>query len=310
MNLSRFDPHTLRVFLLAAQHSSLTKAAQEAHLTLSAASKRISELEKQLNCTLFIRQARGVALTPAGQALVEHAQQVISTINRMAADMGDYAAGLRGQVRMWANTSAVIQFLPGDLARFSSQNPAIRLSLEEKLSHEIISALTQEKIDIGIFADNIPSGQVQKSLYRFDQLVLLVPSSHALRGSSPVYFKDVLYEDFVGLSDGSALLVRMQEAALAAEKSLRLRVQVSSFDAICRMIEAGLGIGLLPRASVRPEILGTGLHAVDLLDSWAERTLWIGVRNEHSLTPDTQRLYAFLKQARHARQNNESLPEP
>ncbi|MFV9474631.1 LysR substrate-binding domain-containing protein [Advenella sp. RU8] len=300
MNLSRFDPHTLRVFLLAAQHSSLTKAAQETHLTLSAASKRISELEKQLNCSLFVRQPRGLALTSAGHSLVEHAQSVISAINRMATDMEDYAAGLRGQVRIWANTSSVIQFLPADLARFTRKNPAIRLNLEEKLSHEIISALTQEKIDIGIFADNVPSGQVQKSVYQCDRLVLLVPQFHVLSQSPPVYFRDVLEYDFVGLSDGSSLLVLMQEAALVAEKSLRLRVQVSSFDAICRMIEAGLGIGLLPRSSVRPEILGKGLHAVELLDSWSERTLWIGVRNEQALTPDAQRLFSFLKESRYA----------
>lgn len=295
MNLSRFDPHSLRVFLLAARHLNLTKAAQDAHLTLSATSKRVSELEKQLACTLFIRQARGLELTPAGHALVEHAQAVINTINRLAADMGDYSAGLRGQVRIWANTSSVIQFLPNDLAHFSRANPGIRLSLEEKLSHEIISALTQGKIDIGIFADNVPSGQLQKSLYRHDQLVLLVPSSHELSGSPPVYFREVLDYDFVGLTDGSSLQVRMQEAALKAEKTLRLRIQVSSFDAICRMIEAGMGIGLLPRASVRPEILGKGLNAIELRDSWAQRTLWISIRNEYGLMPDAMRLFSFLQ---------------
>ncbi|MHC8943166.1 LysR family transcriptional regulator [Advenella incenata] len=297
VNLSRFDPQTLRLFLLAARSLNLTRAAQDAHMTLSALSKRISELEKQIGCELFIRRARGLELTPAGHALVEHAQLVIAAVTRLTSDMSAYSAGLRGQVRIWANTSSVIQFLPGDLAAFSRTHPAIRLSLDEKLSHEIITALTQERIDIGIFADNIPSGQVEKYFYRHDQLVVLVPRGHPLGKHKRIRFAQVLDNDFVGLSDGSSLQVRMQDAALAAGKTLRLRVQVSSFDAICRMIEAGLGVGLLPLEAVRSEIIGKGLHALALDDDWGQRTLYVGVRSAVGLKPDAQRLLDFLKQA-------------
>ncbi len=297
VNFSRFDPYTLRLFLLAARYLNLTRAADDAHMTLSALSKRISELEKQIGCELFYRRARGLELTSAGHALVEHAQLVIAAVSRLTSDMTAYSAGLRGQVRIWANTSSVIQFLPGDLAAFSRTHPGIRLSLDEKLSHEIITALTQDRIDIGIFADNIPSGQIEKYFYRHDQLVVLVPRGHPLGRRKTIRFEDVLDNDFVGLADGSSLQVRMQDAALATGKPLRLRVQVSSFDAICRMIEAGLGVGLLPLESVRPEILGKGLQALPLDDDWSQRTLYVGVRNSVDLKPDAQRLLDFLKEA-------------
>ena len=297
VNFSRFDPYTLRLFLLAARYLNLTRAADDAHMTLSALSKRISELEKQIGCELFNRRARGLELTSAGHALVEHAQLVIAAVSRLTSDMTAYSAGLRGQVRIWANTSSVIQFLPGDLAAFSRTHPGIRLSLDEKLSHEIITALTQERIDIGIFADNIPSGQIEKYFYRHDQLVVLVPRGHPLGRRKTIRFEDVLDNDFVGLADGSSLQVRMQDAALATGKPLRLRVQVSSFDAICRMIEAGLGVGLLPLESVRPEILGKGLQALPLDDDWSQRTLYVGVRHSVDLKPDAQRLPDFLKEA-------------
>ncbi len=297
VNFSRFDPYTLRLFLLAARYLNLTRAADDAHMTLSALSKRISELEKQIGCELFNRRARGLELTSAGHALVEHAQLVIAAVSRLTSDMTAYSAGLRGQVRIWANTSSVIQFLPGDLAAFSRTHPGIRLSLDEKLSHEIITALTQERIDIGIFADNIPSGQIEKYFYRHDQLVVLVPRGHPLGRRKTIRFEDVLDNDFVGLADGSSLQVRMQDAALATGKPLRLRVQVSSFDAICRMIEAGLGVGLLPLESVRPEILGKGLQALPLDDDWSQRTLYVGVRHSVDLKPDAQRLLDFLKEA-------------
>lgn len=296
LNLSRFDPLMLRIFLLSAQYLSLTKAAAEMHMTLSAVSKRISELENQLQCTLFIRLPRGLELTTAGHALVEHAQHVLGSIQRLGVDMNAYALGLKGQVRIWANTSSVIQFLPSDLADFCHAHPDIRLSLEERVSHEVISALTQGQIDMGIFADNIPSGQLEKYFYRKDQLVLLVPMGHELASCESINFKEALDYDFVGLSNGASLLVRLQEASMQAEKPLKLRVQVNSFDAICRMIEAGLGVGILPIQAVRPEILGKQLVAVELTDTWAKRTLWLGTRLSKGLSPEAEKLLAYLKQ--------------
>lgn len=294
MNLSRFDPFTLRIFLSSAQHLSFTKAANECCITLSAVSKRISELEKELQCTLFIRLARGLELTAGGYALVEHAQQVIASIQRLSHDLQAYSLGLKGQVRIWANTSSVIQFLPQDLTIFCRQHPDIRLSLEERVSHEIISALTQGQIDMGIFADNIPSGQLEKYLYRHDELVLLVPLNHPFASYDSIAFADTLDHDFVGLSDGASLLVRMQDAAMRLDKPLRLRVQVNSFDAICHMIEAGLGIGVLPRQAVRPEIIGKKLMLVSLEDAWSKRTLWLGTKMRQALTPQAETLFDFL----------------
>lgn len=173
MSVSRFDSLTLRLFLAAARTLNLTKAASEMHMTLSAVSKRISELEKEIGCPLFVRQARGLELTGAGRGLVSHAEEVLFAINRLRADMQDYASGLKGQVRLWANTSSVIQFLPKDLALFVQQRPDIHLNLEERNSVDIINALTQGRIDIGIFADNIPCLSIEKFLYRQDELVVL-----------------------------------------------------------------------------------------------------------------------------------------
>ncbi|ETD70575.1 GntR family transcriptional regulator [Pelistega indica] len=295
MNLSRFDPLTLRLFLAAASTLNLTKVAAEMHMTLSAVSKRISELEKELGCSLFVRQARGLELTAAGRGLISHAEKVLFAINRLSADMQDYALGLKGQVRLWANTSSIIQFLPKDLALFSQQHPDIHLNLEERNSIDIITALTQGRIDIGIFADNVPSPSIEKFLYRQDELVVLVPVQHPLSLKQQLNFIDVLAYDLVGLSEGASLLKRLQDASLQAQIPLKLRVQVNSFDAICRMIEAGLGIGILPLQSVPPEILGKRLIYIPLNEPWAMRTLWIGVRSLLGLTPDALSLLQFLK---------------
>ncbi|MGY2200591.1 LysR family transcriptional regulator [Pseudomonas gingeri] len=294
INPAHFDLQSLRVFLLAAEHGSLTKAAEHANMTLSALSKRIAELERTTDCPLFTRLPRGLELTSAGHGLLVHVRSILDGVNRMAVEVGDFAVGVRGHIKVWANTSAVVQFLPQDLARFLSHNRQVRISLEEALSEATIDAVETGRADIGVFADNVPSPGLETFAYRTDQLVLLVPSAHPLAGLDSIAFVDTLDFDYVALNQGSSLLRRITDAAHRASRVLNVRIQVSSFDGICRMIEAGLGIGILPRAAVRAELLGAGLHAIELSDAWARRTLYLGVKSRAGLAPEALRLFEFL----------------
>ena len=297
INPTHFDLHTLRIFMLVAETGSLTKAAEKSHMTLSALSKRVAELERTVDCALFLRMPRGLDLTPAGHELVQHARSVLDTVSRMAGDMSDFAIGVRGHVRVWANTSAIIQFLPRDLAAFIQAQPLIRISLEEKLSTDVVAALADGEADLGIFADNVPSQDVEKFLYRRDRLVVLVPPHHPLAARTEVSFAETLGYDFVGLNQGSSLLRRLTDASVTLDKVLRLRIQVASFDGICRMIEAGLGIGILPQGAVRAENFGAGLRAIELTDAWASRTLWVGVKSSAALLPEARKLLEHLRGA-------------
>ncbi|PLZ02634.1 GntR family transcriptional regulator [Burkholderia sp. WAC0059] len=297
VNPTHFDLQSLRIFLLVAEHGSLTKAAERGRLTLSAISKRIAELESVTDCALLIRRPRGVELTPAGRGLQQHASRVLDEINSMASEMGDYAIGVKGHVRLWANTSSIVQFLPADLSHFLDANRSIRISLEERLSGEIVEAVRSGRADLGVFADNVPTHGIERRLYRQDELVLLVAQSHRFARHERLAFAQTLEEEYVGLNSGSSLLARMTDAAFAAGLPLRLRIQVSSFDGICRMIEAGLGIGILPHAAVRPELVATRLRIVRLADPWAIRTLWVGAHDASALTPEAGRLFDFLSGA-------------
>ncbi len=294
MDLLHVDLVSLRLLIFAAETKSLTHAARLANMSLSTASKRLSELERQTECLLLERLPRGVELTPAGVGIAQHARQILDGVNRMACDASDFATGVRGHVRLTANTSAVIQFLPQDLASYLAANPYVRIGMEEALSDDIVQALINGRADIGIFADNVASEGVVKHPYRRDQLVLLVPAQHPLSGKSCLNLAEALPYDFVALNQGSSLLRRITEAAIGEGKLLKVRIQVSSFDGICRMIEAGLGIGILPLASVRSELLGQRLHAVPLTDPWASRTLYVGRAESTELSPEAQKLYEHL----------------
>lgn len=293
-NPLHFDLQSLRVFLLAAELGSLTRAAERAHLTLSAVSKRICDLEKTIDCPLFVRQPRGLELTPAGRELLEHARTILDDVNRMAADIGEFAVGVRGHLRLWANTSAVLQFLPRDLAAFLAERPQVRINLEERLSEEIVAALDSGRIDIGVLADNVPAPTLELRPYRQSRLVLLVPVGHPLAKFGRITFVDTLAYDHISLAHGTSLLRLLIDSAVTAQRILRLRMQVGSFDAISRMVEAGLGIGVVPEAAVRDERLADGLRAIPLTDDWASRTLWIGVKSEEALLPEARELWRFL----------------
>ncbi len=277
MNISHFDLNTLRLFVTAADCKSLTRTAEISNITLSAVSKRITELERNVNCQLFVRQPRGLELTTAGLGLLRHARALLDSVNSMASELNDYARGAIGHVRVAANVSAVIQFLPEDLAAFFHSNPGIRIYLEEALSDAIVESVDSGRVDIGIFADNVDATALKTFPWRQDRLVLLVPTTHPLALNDEIWFEDTLAWDYVALNQGSSLLRRITDTAVSAGRLLKVSIQVTSFDAVCRMIQTGLGIGILPLKAITPALLGSSLKAITLKDDWALRTLRIGV---------------------------------
>ncbi|NVZ64383.1 LysR family transcriptional regulator [Pseudomonas gingeri] len=294
LNLFQLDLASLRLLVLTADSENLTKAAGSAHMTVSAASKRLAELERVTDCTLFIRLPRGLQLTPAGRGLAEHARLILEGAHRMARDASDYSNGVLGHVRLFANTSAVIQFLPQDLNSFLASNPQVRIGMEEALSEMTVQAIEDGRADLGIFSDNIPAPNLEKRLYRRDKLVLLVPREHPFAQREEISFVETLDYDYVALNQGSSLLKRISDAATTASRLLKVRIQVTSFEGIYRMIDAGLGIGILPLGSVHTGLLENKLKAIPLTDPWASRKLFVGISANARLTPEAANLFNFL----------------
>ena len=218
MNLHRLDLVSLSLFALVVRTGSISKGASLANLAVGAASKRISDLETTIGTPLLERHSRGVLLTVAGQALHQHAQKILSDVDLLAADLSDYASGMVGVVRLWANTSAVTQFLPRDLAAFTLANPGIRIELEEQNSREIVVAVLDGRADLGIFADRTPAFGLHQVGYREDRLSVVVPRSHALSGRRTTCFEDVLDYDFVSLSEGTSLTASARSRSWASSR--------------------------------------------------------------------------------------------
>ncbi|WP_118178678.1 LysR family transcriptional regulator [Paraburkholderia phosphatilytica] len=297
MNLHRLDLVSLSLFALVVRTGSISKGAELAHLAVGAASKRIADLETAIGTELFERHSRGITLTAAGEALKQHAQRILNDVDLMTADMSDYAAGVVGVVRMWANTSAVTQFLPSDIAEFIAANPEIRIELEEQDSEQVALAVVDGNADFGIMADQMPTFGLQTMVYRQDHLVLVVPRNHPLARQQSVAFNDALEFDFVSLSRNTSLAKRLQAATSDAGGRLKLRIQVRSFDAMCLMVAAGLGIAVLPDAAVSPHLRSMHLHRIPLAEDWAHRELLICARDFKALPKPARLLVNHLTRA-------------
>jgi DNA-binding transcriptional LysR family regulator len=298
LNLHRLDLVSLALFGFVARSGSISRGAELAHLAVGAASKRISDLETAVGAPLLERHSRGVTLTPAGQALQRHAQRILGDVDQLAAELSDFAAGVVGVVRLWANTSAVIQFLPADIAAFVADNPGIRIELEEGDSTDVVLAVADGRADLCIFAERTAPLGLQSLPYRQDKLVLVVRQDHPLATRESLDFVDATDFEFVSLSAGTSLAQRLQLESAALGRRLKLRIQVRSFDAMCHMVAAGLGVAVLPEAAVLPHLTSMGLCKLDLRDPWVRRELLLGARDFAALPRPARLLLDHLLQGR------------
>ncbi|MBX9942497.1 MAG: LysR family transcriptional regulator [Reyranella sp.] len=291
----RFDLVDLRLVLLVADAASITHGAARAGMALASASERIRAMEQALGAPLFERRRRGVTPTPAGTALLHHARAVTQQIERMRGDLDQYAKGLRGRIRVYSNTAATLEFLPRSLGAFLAAHPNVDIDLEERPSAEIVRAVAAGRADIGIVADAVdPAAELQTNPYVEDRLVLIAPPRHPLAKRRRLAFREALAYDFVGLAAGSALQDHIEGHAARAGHQLRLRVRLPGFDAVCRVVESGIGLAVVPRAAAERCRRSMAIRPIALSDPWALRHLRICVRDLGALPAHAQRLVGHL----------------
>ncbi len=291
-----FDLVDLRLFVRVAEAHSLTRGAERSFLSLAAASLRIKNLEEALGTKVFHRTKQGVSPTEAGQVLLSHARTVLRNIEYLQSDMQPYSSGIRGHVRLFANTTAIAEHLPSVLGRFLATHDAISIDLQERLSPEVVRAVHEGVADVGVMSSSVRADGLETLPYKKDRLVIAVPADHPLAEVPYSQFVDVLAYDFVGLDSHSAIHTFLKHEVSALGLGMRLRIQVGSFDAMCRMIEAGVGIGVLPEMAARRHASTARIQIVQLADEWADRELRICLRRQSELPVFARELIDFLSQ--------------
>lgn len=292
--LRRIDLVTLRLFVAVCEEKNLTRAAAREGIAASAVSKRLNDFEVTFGVTLFERLSKGMALTPAGETLLHHARVMMLNIGKITVELAEYAQGVRGHVRMLANLSAIVQFLPEDLAEFCGAHPLLRMDLQERPSGQVIRGVEDGAAEIGICSGEAETRSLQAFHYRTDNLVVVMRPDHPLAAHDALDFEETLDFDHVGLHVASSIFLTTQHAAAQAGRPIRLRIHVPGFDAVCRMVQANMGIGVIPDRAF--SVLGgsMGLRAIPLRDIWAKRELKIVVRDAGQLSSTTRLVFDHL----------------
>ncbi len=291
----RFDLADLSLFRHVVDAGSITRGAERAHLALAAASTRIRRMEEALGVTLLTRGRQGVVPTQAGRTLIQHARAILRQAERLHDDLAAYGGGLSGQIRVLSNTNALTEFLPEALSSFLAAHPNVSVDLEERLSDEIVGLMAEEVADLGIVAGTVDTGALETYPFRRDRFVLVVAKSDPLAKRTKISFADVLDQDFVGLDRASALQRFLAAKAVRIGRPLRLRVQLRSFDAVCRLVECKVGVGIVPETTARRVAKTLQIAVVPLTDAWAVRELTICTRKLSELPLYARQLVEHLR---------------
>ncbi|HEY0333396.1 MAG TPA: LysR substrate-binding domain-containing protein [Stenotrophomonas sp.] len=290
-----FDFTDLRLFVSVADGGSITAGAEQASLSLAAASARLRQLEDQAGVQLLERGRRGVSLTPAGRALLRHARSLLGEAAHLRGEIGEYAAGRRATVRLLANTAALSEWLPERVADFLVAHPALDVSLVETGSVEAADAVREQAADLALVADHASRAELQSRACGEDRLALVCAVGHRLAHRRAVTLPPLLDESFLGLSGDSALQRHLVARAAEAGGRLRVRAHVPGMELLCRMVARGAGVAIVSESAARRSTVAAQLAVVPLREPWARRHLWLVARDFDALPRPVRQLADWLR---------------
>lgn len=294
--LRKLDLTSLRLFVAVCQEKNIARAAERELIAPSAVSRRIADIESVIGLPVIQRQSRGITVTPVGETVLRHALAIIGNLESLGAELSQYVSGAKGNVRIVANLSSIVQFLPEDVAAYQRIFPEVNIDIEEHNSVDVVRLLAERAADFGICNAIAGIEEFEHVHYRTDRLSVMLPESHRLGSAVKLQFSDVLQENFVGLRGDSALTILLAQEAAALGAELAVKIRVGSLDALCRMVHAGLGIAVVPHQVGELYINTLNVSLVPLSDVWATRQLIIVFRARDQLNATAATLVNFLAQ--------------
>jgi DNA-binding transcriptional LysR family regulator len=294
--MKNIDLKTLQLLVAVCDHRNIARAAEQEHIEPSAVSKRIAQLEAVLGTPLLMRERRGVSVTPAGQAVLEHARSLLFTIDRIENDVASLRLGVKGHVRMLASASAIAESLLDDVESFmrDPDNRNIQVDIEERYSRDLVPQLREGVASIGVCWANVDLQGLEHRPYRSDRLALAVHPDHPLAQHGSLRFEQTLEHEHVGLPPSAAVHAMLQRAAARLGRTLTYRVIVSNFDAAFRVVAAKLGISIIPAEVGSAVAAALGIRMIPLTDAWAKRRFVVCFRDYEVLQPAVQRMVTHL----------------
>ncbi|MBL8348272.1 MAG: LysR family transcriptional regulator [Rubrivivax sp.] len=227
--------------------------------------------------------------------LLRQAREVLSALARTEAELTEFAAGLQRSVRVLASVSALAEQLPDDIAAFLAQHEKVRVTLDERVSSEILRSVREGAADIGVLWDASETEGLLAVPYRHDRLCVVLHPTHPLARRRRLHFEQTLAHPAIGVAPGGMMDLLLKREAARLGTTLAYRIQIASFDSACRIVAAGLGLAILPREATAPFAQSAGLAMVPLADAWAGRRFVVVARGEGTLGASARKLMEHLR---------------
>jgi len=280
MTIMAFEWKDLRLFKAIAQTGNLSAGAVAMHMTAPSASYRLKNLEYTAGSPLFVRTAKGMRLTPAGDALAKHVDILLADLQALQTEVNAYARNLKGKVRLLANSSALNGFIIPSLARFLAANSQVDVDLKEQDSLSIAGKIQRGEADIGICAGNAGLPDLRSERYALEKLICIASVEHVLAQRESLQFTEMLDYELVCTAQASSNFQFIARQADALGKPVKVRVHVHDFNSVIYLVEAGVGIALVPASIAAPRIHGGSMIGIAMNDGWAMRDLHLMTRND------------------------------
>ncbi|MEE4240380.1 MAG: LysR family transcriptional regulator [Desulfopila sp.] len=296
--MESFDIVTMRVFLAVARLGSIGAAARNEHIAASAASRRISDLERELGIALISRTPSGTNTTPAGQAFAEHCQQLLNKYAEVRADLKRFAEGEAGELRLAAIPRALAGVLPFFIARFKKDNPEVLVTVQEVFSRQGVRFLREDVSDMAIIYDTVDTTGLKLKPFKEDHVWVVGHKDHPLfrrnENSGTVFFRETLDYEHISFHEGGVLDELVSEARKSSRKSIKFTVRVQRINSLIRCAEAGLGLGIIGERDLQPHLTNANLAMLRLADKWASRNLVCAYPQGQAASPSLKRFLHYL----------------
>jgi len=291
------DPYSLRLFLAAAREGSIARASATEHIAASALSRRISDLEHAFGVPLFVRSPHGLALTEAGKVALARGTRLEDDLKLLVREVQAHAGEICGVLRLFASATAIVGSLPERLTAFCKKYPSVEIALHEHISDEVVRACLDDRADIGVAVARSTPNALQAWHFDHDPLIVILPLDHPLAARRKLHFTDLGPYALVSIRTGGALDRLLHDRAVEANVPVRTSVTVTSFDAVCRMVEAGLGIAVIPRRAA-DTFAGKRRFVRRALDEpWSNRDLHVYALAASRRLPAVEALIRALRAA-------------
>ncbi len=291
---THFDFTDMRLVIHIAEANSLTAGAERACLSLPAASSRLKRFEESLGLKLFHRTAQGLTLTPAGKVVLQSAREVQQELERLCGELHQFTRGVKGTLRLQAETIAINEDIPLLLPAFLAAHPDIDIELRERNCEDIVRAVSEGAADIGIVSCDARGGDVKLIPYRHDRLVAVFSPRHALVKLKKVDFVQTLKHEHVALAEDCAISQLLSRMAAECQASMGVRTRVNNFESACRIVEVNAAIAVMPESAALRYGKSMRLQYVPLADAWAQRKLSLCVKNVEHLPAYARRLIDLI----------------